>query len=477
MRRTALIATLALAGCRVHQVPERELEVALPEAWATPELDDTAPVAHWWRAFDDPRLSALVDEALEHNRDLGAAVARMEQALAQARIAGSTLAPALDANASGARRQQVFVGLPLPGGGVLQSRSTAYGASLDLSWEIDLWGRLRAGRDAADADARAAAADTTGAALSLAAQASKAWFALLEARAQIELAEATARSWQDNADWIRARYERGLASALDLRLALSNTEDARAARAAREDSAQRIARQLEVLLGRYPDAAALGLAEEGAGLPPPPDAPPVGLPATLLERRPDLVAARERLAAADQRVAESKAALLPGLGLTASAGRSSDELEDLLDGDFSVWSVGAGLTAPLFRGGALRAAVDVSEARAVEAWNLYEQRVLGACAEVEAALAAEAWLSEREQALAASTREARAAETLARERYRSGVEELVTLLDAQRRAATNESRWIEVRRERLDNRVDLYLALGGGFDAPAPSEASEEPAP
>ena len=220
----ALLAALSSGACRLYEPAPPELELELPADWTAREVDAAEPVARWWLAFGDPQLSALVNESLAHNRDLGAAVARLEAALAQARIAGSTLWPSLDAQAGAARRNQNFIGLPLPGGGVLESTTTSYGASLDLAWEVDLWGRLRAAQSAADADARASASDAAGVALSLAAQTSKAWFALIEARAQVNLARATVASWEANADWIRSRYERGLSPALDLRLALASSE-------------------------------------------------------------------------------------------------------------------------------------------------------------------------------------------------------------------------------------------------------------
>ena len=457
---------LTLAACRAAP-EELDPAVVLPADWTSVTVADEPAPATWWRDFSDPRLARLVDEALVHNRDLGAAVARLEAALASARAVQGALAPQVDAGADAARRRQNFIGLPIPGGDVLSSTVTSYGVSLDVSWEVDLWGRLRASASAADAEARAAGADLRGAALSIAAQTAKGWFALIEARQQMRLAAATVRSFDESAEWIRARYQRGLTTALDLRLALSNAADARAARAATEDAAQRAARALEILLGRYPAEDI----ETSDDLPPLPPPPPAGLPAALLERRPDLVAARERVAAQDERVAASRAALLPGLRLTASGGRTSAELEDLLDGGFDVWSLGASLTAPLFQGGRLRAEVDAAEARRAEAWNAWAADLLRACGEVESALAAEERLARRVAELEQATLQARAAEALALERYRSGVEALVTLLDAQRRSVTNESRWLAARRNLLDNRVDLLLALGGGFDVPRPDAA------
>ena len=193
------------------------------------------------------------------------------------------------------------------------------------------------------------------------------------------------------------------------------------------------------------------------------------MPSDLLARRPDLIAAERRLAAAERRVTVSKRALLPRLSLTASGGRSSDQLGDLLDGNFSVWSLAGNLLQPLFQGGRLRAQVDRSEAIAYGEFAIWAQSVLSACGEVEALLTAEVNLRAEEIAQRTAAEQARAAHVLAQSRYESGLDDVITLLAAQRLAAQAESRLLEVRRTRLLTRVDLHLALGGDFD-PVPEE-------
>jgi outer membrane protein TolC len=190
---------------------------------------------------------------------------------------------------------------------------------------------------------------------------------------------------------------------------------------------------------------------------------PGDLPATLLARRPDLVAAERRLAAADKRVAEAKRSLYPRLSLTASAGTASQELEDLVDGDFSVWSLIGNLAAPLFQGGRLRANVALSRSRTEEAVALFADAALRAFAEVENTLTAEEHLAHRESHLAESAEQAEAARVVAEEQYRSGLVNYITVLESQRRALLARSELIAVRRARMDARVDLHLALGGGF--------------
>jgi outer membrane protein TolC len=185
-----------------------------------------------------------------------------------------------------------------------------------------------------------------------------------------------------------------------------------------------------------------------------------------VSRRPDLVAAERRVAAADLRVKEARRSLYPRLSLTASGGTSTEEFRDLLDQDFRVWSLIGNLTQPLFQGGRLLANVDRNEAIARETLAGFASAVLNAYAEVESALAAESYLAERVDHLERATEQSVAAQELAEDRYRSGLEDYVTVLESQRRALTNESSLLAARRERLDNRVNLFLALGGGYRAP-----------
>jgi NodT family efflux transporter outer membrane factor (OMF) lipoprotein len=219
-------------------------------------------------------------------------------------------------------------------------------------------------------------------------------------------------------------------------------------------------RQVELLLGRYPGADL----ELPADLPEPPAAVPGGLPAEMLSRRPDLVAAERRLVAADRRFEAARAARYPRLSLTASGGTVSDQLEDLTDGDFRVWSIGGNLVEPIFQGGRIRANIALADAVAAEAAARYADTVLRAAAEVEIALDGEADLATQVRHLRDAYEAALAAETQVDERYRAGLENLLQVLLARRTRLEAESAWLDARRTWLDNRVDLYLALGGGFD-------------
>jgi outer membrane protein, multidrug efflux system len=458
------LALLLASGCaRVPRAPLRAPDVPAAPAWSAAAAPEGPIVEDWIRSFGDPRLDALVHEALATNHDLAAAAARLSAASAEARIAGADRLPSVSARASGARRRQTFIGLPVPGGdgGVLSSTSSSVGVSLDLSWEADLWGRLRAGQAAAWAELEAVEAELHGARLSLAAQTAKAWFAAAESEAQLDLALRALESYRSTLERVRARFERGLTGSLDVHLAEANVATAQALLEARREQSGRLRRQLELLLGRYP-AAALQAPRDLPELPP---AVPAGLPAEVLDRRPDLRAARLRVLAADARIVQARAALYPRLSLTASGGTASEALLDLLDGDFGVWSLVANLLQPVFQGGRLRAGVDVARSRSLQALEAHASAVLRAFGEVETALEAETLLARREAALSVAAEHSETAAGLAEERYSSGLADLLTVLEAQRRALAAQSELHGVRRARLETRVNLHLALGGGFDA------------
>lgn len=463
--RSAVAALLVVGASACAAAPQpqaADFSFAIPQQWVGAGETQGHPSQQWWREFGDAELERAILEALAHNYDLAAAAARMEQAGVRARIAGAALSPTLEASLASARSKRNFLGFGAfsPGGGIVSSTTNAFDLSFNVAWEIDLWGRIRAGTAAALADAEAARLNREAAELSLAAETAKAWFAAIEAREQLELARETVSSYESTTRNVRARYQRGVSPALDLRLALTELAGAEALVERRSQELDRALRLLETVLGRYP-ARAL---EPKRDLPSPKGRVPAGLPAELLVRRPDLVAAERGLAAAGARVAEARAALFPRLALTASGGTASEDIADLLDRSFSVWSLAGNLAQPLLEGGRLRAGVDLARAEQAEAAALYAAAALEAYREVETFLAAESYLADREQQLGVAAEQARAALRLANERYSAGLERYVTVLASQRNVLIAESDHIAVRRARLQTRVDLYLALGGGFE-------------
>jgi NodT family efflux transporter outer membrane factor (OMF) lipoprotein len=465
-RATVLLLPLLLAGCvKAPAIRTPEIGATVPANWTATETESETVTGDWWNEFGDPSLANAIETALQNNHDLAAAAARLEQAEALARIAGAGLKPSVGAGVSGSRQRQYlgFAGggdTPLPFSP--NPTYTSFGASLDISWEVDLWGRLRADARAALADYQAALADLAGARLSLAGQTAKAYFAAAEAKQQVALAGETVKSWEKALDQVRNRYERGVRSSLDVRLSLTQLKNAEALLDLRRAQHDGAVRQLEVLMGRYPGREL----EPPDSLPTIPDGIPGGLPSDLVSRRPDLAAAERTLAAADQRLVSARRSLYPKLSLTAGGGTASNQLSDLLDGDFRVWNIAGNLLQPIFQGGRLRAGVDSARAGTGAAVEEFAGAVLRAYAEVESTLASEEFNESRERHLAAAIEQARAAESLAQDRYENGLEDFITVLDSRRSALSVESQLLSARRARLDNRVDLYLALGGGFQAP-----------
>ncbi len=470
--RIALVLTVVLAGCaRSLDRPARTFLVEAPQAWKGGDVTADEPQGDWWEYFTDPGLDQAIRHSLERNKDLTAAAYRIDAARQQARIAGAAALPSAQIGLDRNRQRLNFIGLPIPGGGrdaVLRSVFTQIGLSLNVGWEPDVWGKVHAGKLAAGAELQAVETDLRAARLSLTGQTAKAWFSALEAQRQLQLARASLESYQVSSDRVRARFEGGVRSSLDLRLALTEVHNAEALVDQRKQQLDASVRQLEILMGAYP-AGEYALAED---LPRCPTGIPGGLPSELVHRRPDLTAAERRLLAADAQIVQSRADLRPSFNLTTALGTTTNQFQNILSGDLLVWNLISGFTQPLFNNGLLKATVSQNEARAHEAAALYENAILRAYLEVEISMAADAFLANQESNLEQAVRQALAAQDLAEQRYRSGLSDIITVLQAQRTAITSESNLLSLRRARLDNRVDLHLALGGSFSMTAASQAA-----
>ena len=462
------VAGLLLTSCGSLSPSSRmsDLLVETPGTWAASKEARAGVDLEWVDRFNDRRLASLVDEALENNHDLKAAAARVEKAWGNARVVGASALPTLDANFDPTRSKQNFLGFPFGGGGVPTNQFTTFSASLDVRWELDIWGRIRAGRPAAVAQMEASSEDERAARASLAAKVAKTWFAIGEASEQLALARETLTSYEENAKAVEERFkngqeENGAASAL--RLAETDAATARATVTERQQQLDTATRQLEILLGRYPKNA---LARPGS-MPSVPSAPPVGLPSELLQRRPDVLAAERRYASAGRSYSEARRAVFPRLSLTGSAGRSTLELENLLDSDFGVWRLGGNLIQPILAGGQIRAQAAIRKSDERETLANLHQTVLSAFFEVEDALGADRLLAQREASIREAARLAKEAHDAARTDYKQGLGDILTVLGAQTRELQARSQLLTLRRMRLENRVNLHLALGGDF-SPTP---------
>jgi len=446
--------TLLFSACATSPDRSEPPAIDLPTAWSSQSFN-TAPTA-WLADFKSPQLEALVLEALAQSPSLKATAARFAQSVAEARISGADLKPSMGLGLSSARQQINTFG-PSPTGGVIFEN---YDLALDLRWEIDLWGRLRDQTSAAVARVEGYQADLDAARLSLAAQTTKGWLNLIEAQQQLALAEHTAEAYRYNQRALESRFKLGLTEGFDLRRIHTQVASAEADAVSRQRALDQATRHLEVVLGRYP----AGVLDTAITLPSLPPTIPAGLPADLIQRRPDLVAAERQLAATDRELRASKKDLLPKISLTASGGTSSQDFENLLDGDFGVWALAGNLTQPIFQGGRIIANIDRSAALRDQATANYRDSALRAFFEVETTLAAEQFIRREQAKLAIAAEEATATESLAWNRYRSGTGDFLTALDTRRTADAARGRLLSVANLFLQNRVDLYLALGGAFD-------------
>jgi NodT family efflux transporter outer membrane factor (OMF) lipoprotein len=458
-RIVALAIVVALAGCALKSPPERDelSQQALPNLKVPPEwaAGDASPAGavgdRWLASFNDPQLDALVQEALAYNPDLQVAAARVEQAAGFVKIAGATLYPQVNLLARG-------------GGHMGGDPSGLQGVGVFLNWELDLWGRIRAGQAGAQGQYDSAALDAEYARQSLAALVAKSWFLATEARLQKAIAEEMVAASGRQVEFAQERLRVGNGDEYDVTLA-------RASLATYQDGVrnldlayQQALRALEALAGRYP-AAVLSVPAQLAALPGP---VPVGMPSELLERRPDVVAAERRVAAAFYRTEEAKAARLPRISLIASGSSVSSDLFVLQDRNNPVWSAGANLLQPLFLGGQLQAQVEIRTAEQKQAVAEYGRVGARAFGEVENALSAGFTLEARESLLKQAVAENARALELANIRYRVGSGDLRAV--QQQALALNAARiaLLRVQSERLVQRVNLYLALGGSFDERPP---------
>lgn len=403
----------------------------------------------------------MIDKAMASNRDLASAEARMKEAEFVAIAGRSRLLPEARLNTSGS--------FSVSERGPLPSRETeSYGLTVSASWEADVWGRLRDLTAADSADLYASEATLRGARLSLAASTGRAWCNLIAADQQYELAKVILDSFERNLRISERNYEGTGQGSIDVQFGRTNVAGAKRALESSQLARDEAARTLEVLTGDYPS----GTTRAGSELPRLRSSVPAGLPSELLDRRPDLAAARARIFATAKRADAARKSLLPSLGLTTSAGTPVDQFRQLLDPQWLATSIAANIAQTLYAGGALSNQARAALERNKAAISDYQQVALEAFREVETALAADRSLAAQEQFLITEVEQAALAEKQATRDYADGIEGagILNVLESQRRANNSRSSLIRLRNDRLQNRIDLHLALGGDFRTREPAK-------
>lgn len=451
---TLLVVLLGVSSCSyINGIPtEGDLaSTSLPEVpdqWAMAE-QNVGPVEIGWIArIDDPVLVDLVEEALAYNRNIRAAAAAVEESRALLRQAGAALIPAVDVIAGAGREGVISVG----------SNST-FNLGLQLNWEIDVWGRVRASRQAAALGVYSAEADFIFSQYSLAAAVAQAYFLVIETGLQAEVANKSFETLRETNRIVQAQRELGAASALDTALSRSDLASARAS-LIEVQGAQRIAnRALEVLLGRYP----ANELSARTSLPLSPPTAPAGLPSELLERRPDIIAAELAVASAFNNVTATKATRLPTFSLTSTLNGAATSIDDVFDPGNVVWQLLSNLVGPVIDGGLRQGRVLEATAEQTQAVEAYAQTALTAFQEVENSLDQNAVLAERVIYLREAAEQSNEAFRIAQLRYTEGETDLLDVLTIQSDVFSTESALVSVERELLDEWINLNLALGGAW--------------
>ena len=462
-----LLASSLAAGCAIGPIYKRPAVTVPAQTRGQVGTAEAASLADqpWWEVFGDDALKALIDEALRNNYDVRAAAWRVEEFRARAGIARSELFPQVGYQAGWSRsRQSEFV---QPG----STPVNLHDVNLGLSWEIDLWGRIRRLSEAALAQYFSTREAQRGVLLSVVSEVAQAYFDLRELDAQLEIARRTTAAFGGTYQLFNRRLTGGVASQLEV----SRAEAALGAAAASIPNLERqiVAQEnlLCFLVGRNPGPIPRGESLTEQALPP--DVP-AGLPSALLERRPDLRQAEQQLVSANANVGAAMASFFPTISLTGSLGGVSPEVSDLFHAG-KTWSVAAGLTGPLFEGLRLKNQYDVNVAQWEQAKIQYESAVTNAFGEVSTALVAHQKLAEVEKQQARSVAAYQEAVRISSIRYVAGLSSYVEVLDSQQQLFPAENALAQARFSRLSNFVQLYKALGGGWNTGNPSWVRPSP--
>lgn len=449
--------SLALGACVSTQSLDRTDEAkaaaknrlpATPSAWVTIQQNSGDVKVGWLAGFNDGVLNDLVDEAQANNLNLKLAANNIDSARALSRQAASALLPQLSLHAGSNRSGTRAV-----------TGSSSQSIGVQAGWELDLWGRIRSGNLAAQQSVIAAEADYKFAQYSIAANVALAYFAAIEASQQLDIAQRSIDTLLDTNRIVKVQYDNGIGDKQNLALAEADLASAQDGLASSKGARRDAVRSLELLLGRYPEAEL----EVSQDLPALPEAAPAGLPSELLERRPDLIAAERRIAAAYNKLDQAKAARLPSLSLSGSIGGASSSLGSLLDPANVAWRAASSLLMPLFDGGLTKAQIDASTADQQAAITSYTQAALSAFGEVETSLDQNVVLRQRVAALTDTLNAAEEALRIANIQFKEGEIALIDVLSIQQRVFSARRNLISIKRAMLSQHVNLNLALGGSW--------------
>jgi multidrug efflux system outer membrane protein len=454
-----MVMAALLAGCAIG--PDyRRPPVTEPPTFRGQATAEAASLADlpWWEVFQDTILKTLITEALGSNYDVKIAAARVQEARAQVGIARSEYFPAIDYNVGAQRTRFSGAVLGLPGG--QPSTNNLYFGALSASWEIDIWGRIRRSNEAARASLLATEDARRGVWLTLVSDLAQAYFELLALDVRLHIARNSTEAYQGTYSVFQDRLQGGVASKLETSRAEGALGQAQATIPQLESDIVAKENQISILLGRSPGPIPRGMPMYEQAVVP---TVPAGLPSALLERRPDLRQAEQKLVGANANIGVAKAAFFPQLSLTALFGRASPEVSALTGGTATIWAVAGMLSGPIFEGGKNLSNYRVSKAQWEQAKLQYEQAVLTALREVSDALTQLGKLSDAESGQERAVKALEQAVAYAMDRYRDGFASYFEVLEAQQQLYPAQYTLAQIRRDRLLAYVQLYKALGGGW--------------
>ena len=454
-RANALFIVFIIAGCTLGPDYERpELDVPFEYEEQKPPGESIANLK-WWELFEDPQLQELIETALSENKDLGIALSRIDEAYAALTITRSDQFPTIDAIGAAGRGKQSEEINP-------NARTDDnYLASLDLFFEIDFWGKLRRATEAQRAELLSTEAAYRNVTISLISDVANLYFLLRDLDEQLIISQRTYQARLDSLGIIQARFDKGTVPELDVNQAEIELVIAEVAIANFERQIVQTENALRILLGRNPGPVKRGMKLEEQTFPP---VIPTGLPSELLQRRPDLIVAEEELHAQTARIGVAEALRYPSFSLTGSLGYESRELSDLIDSDAKTWNFFGNIFQPIFNAGRLKAQVDVEIARTEQALLFYEQTFQRALRDVEDALVAIRTYKNEYTARTRQVKAARNAARLSRARYDSGFVDYLEVLDTERTLFNAELSESDALQQYINSVVQLYLALGGGWE-------------
>ena len=448
---------------------------SIPSSWDLKLTDSSTVIGDWWESFEDSLFNDVLSDFNKSSPDLKTISSRMNVAKQILKINKASRLPSFSLGMNGTSRKQNLTAFGLSddffgggpdssqsndsGSGVTSFSSSNFGLNLTMQWELDVWGKLFNRGRGASSEYQSAYYDLSFLSFSMRIQLAKLYFSTVESLEQYELSKETYNSVSELADMVSARYDKGLRSSLDLRLTKSSVASSKAQMEIRKQAYLVLVRRLESMLGKYPSGKYVVNSELASKLP----SIAIGIPSEILNRRPDIKSSLAKLQAASHKKSESISSLLPSFILTSSTGNSSNDLNDVLNEDYQIWSQGLTVGLPLFQGGSIRANKNIAEENLNIAKQNLIKTIINAYSEVEQTLFAENSNDILLDAYENAAEQAEAAYKLSRERYDSGLVDLIAVMDSQQRWFLSRSQVLAAKKNKIDTRLNLLLAFGGNF--------------